>query len=270
MKLTIITICFNIKDDIRATCESIVNQTCQDFEWIVVDGGSTDGTREILEEYKERINVFISEKDEGVYDAMNKGIVRANGEYINFINGGDELHTVDIVETILPLLNSSDVYYGNTVFLNEDGSTQLWRLPRFLPQDFFIKNSISHPSSYIRRELFSQHGLYSTHFKVISDYEFWVILQKNNAKFTHIPHIISIFHCGGISSTSKNIEERIPMMAEYFTTQELQSIFTPKYYEYKFLGFIPLWSIREYPNGTVKYYLFKYIQIMRKIVRDKR
>lgn len=88
MQLSIVTVCYNEKD-IGRTCESIVSQSCQDFEWIVVDGGSTDGSLEIIKHYKERIDILISEPDNGIYDAMNKGIRLAKGKWINFMNGGD-------------------------------------------------------------------------------------------------------------------------------------------------------------------------------------
>ena len=87
-KLSIITICYN-EPNIEKTCESIINQTWQDFEWIVIDGGSTDGTLEILNKYKTRINKLISEPDKGIYNALNKGIKFAKGEWLNFMNGGD-------------------------------------------------------------------------------------------------------------------------------------------------------------------------------------
>lgn len=88
MQLSIVTVCYNEKD-IGRTCESIVSQSCQDFEWIVVDGGSTDGSLEVIKHYKERIDILISEPDNGIYDAMNKGIRLAKGKWINFMNGGD-------------------------------------------------------------------------------------------------------------------------------------------------------------------------------------
>ena len=100
-KLSVITICYNIKDEIRRTCESIANQTNHDFEWIVVDGGSTDGTVEILNEYKKHIDVFISEPDKGIYNAMNKGIMQAHGEFLNFMNGGDTFADSNVVADFL-------------------------------------------------------------------------------------------------------------------------------------------------------------------------
>ena len=99
MKLSVITICYNEKN-IRKTCESIVGQSWQDFEWIVVDGGSTDGTLDVLNEYRDRIDVLISEPDNGIYNAMNKGIARARGEWLNFMNGGDAFCDKTVLEQV--------------------------------------------------------------------------------------------------------------------------------------------------------------------------
>ena len=113
-KLSIITICYNIKDEIERTCKSIVGQTWQDFEWIVVDGGSTDGTLEVLKKYSDRIDILISEKDSGIYNAMNKGIKLANGEWLNFMNGGDNFASNDVLEKVFKNKNyEADILYGD-------------------------------------------------------------------------------------------------------------------------------------------------------------
>lgn len=114
MKLSVITICYNEKN-IRKTCESIVGQSWQDFEWIVVDGGSTDGTLDVLNEYRDRIDVLISEPDNGIYNAMNKGIARARGEWLNFMNGGDAFCDKTVLEQVFgggSSRDGADVLYG--------------------------------------------------------------------------------------------------------------------------------------------------------------
>lgn len=115
MKLSVITICYNEKN-IRKTCESIVGQSWQDFEWIVVDGGSTDGTLDVLNEYRDRIDVLISEPDNGIYNAMNKGIARARGEWLNFMNGGDAFCDKTVLEQVFgggSSRDGADVLYGD-------------------------------------------------------------------------------------------------------------------------------------------------------------
>ena len=111
--LTIITVCFNIKDEIERTCQSIVNQTWQNFEWIVIDGGSTDGTVDILKKYSDRINILVSEPDKGIYNAMNKGIKLSHGEWLNFMNGGDRFTSNDVLKEVFSGKEySADVLYG--------------------------------------------------------------------------------------------------------------------------------------------------------------
>jgi len=118
-KLTIITICYNIANQIERTLKSIENQTFQDFEWIVVDGASIDGTLEILQKYGSRINILISEKDKGIYDAMNKGILKSKGEYLLFLNGGDELNNIDSLKDSIKYLNQNfDLIVGNTTIID--------------------------------------------------------------------------------------------------------------------------------------------------------
>ena len=172
VKLSVITVCFNEKN-IERTCESIVKQTNQDFEWIVIDGGSTDGTLDILEKYKDRINVFVSEPDSGIYNAMNKGIKRSSGEYLNFMNGGDEFASIDVIDKFLNLgseYDNADVIYGNMNYINENKS----RIVTFdddLDEIFFYNNCINHQASFIKRNLFDKYGLYNEKLKVVSDWE---------------------------------------------------------------------------------------------------
>ena len=139
MKLSVITICYNIKDEIERTCESIVSQTNQDFEWIVVDGVSTDGTVDILNKYKDKMTVYISEPDKGIYNAMNKGIKRAKGEYLNFMNGGDCFAASDIVEKFYHCpAYGADVVYGNCEIVSAKGEKKPADIPLFVNKLYFL------------------------------------------------------------------------------------------------------------------------------------
>ncbi len=224
MKLSIITVCFNIKDEIRRTCESIVNQTYQDFEWIVVDGGSTDGTLEILEEYKERINIFISEKDNGIYDAMNKGIARARGEYLNFMNGGDCFYNLNVLQdSIQALASCADVYYGN-VQVTSAANTYILNFPKTLSKEFFLRSCINHQSCFIKAELFALFGNY----KIVamgSDFEMWLIYMKNNRTFVKLDRCIAQFYLGGASSRLEHMPLRRAIYNEYFTKEDFLNFY---------------------------------------------
>lgn len=197
--LSIITICYNEKQ-IERTCQSIVDQTWQDFEWIVVDGGSTDGTLDVLNKYRDRINILISEPDKGIYNAMNKGIKLATGKWLNFMNGGDRFYNNCTLEQIFKNKTyHADVLYGRCMLFDNE---------LYLPHDYvhnltmsyFRDSSLCHQSSFIKRELFNLYGLYNENYKVVSDYEKFVIFFKNNCTFQYIPDIVSLFDSQGIST----------------------------------------------------------------------
>lgn len=142
MQLSIVTVCYNEKD-IGRTCESIVSQSCQDFEWIVVDGGSTDGSLEVIKHYKERIDILISEPDNGIYDAMNKGIRLAKGKWINFMNGGDTFADNCIVGDFLRFAGdnpAADVIYGDFNRMLPDGGVRKSEFPDVVDKVFFTIN----------------------------------------------------------------------------------------------------------------------------------
>jgi glycosyltransferase involved in cell wall biosynthesis len=148
-KLSIITVCRNIKDTIQRTCESIINQTWQDFEWIVVDGGSTDGTVEILKRYKDRIDILISEPDNGIYNAMNKGIKIATGEYLNFMNGGDSFYDNGVLEKVFKNKEySADILYGWQYFKVENNFR---KFTEQLTKEKLCSTGIGHQAEFIKK-----------------------------------------------------------------------------------------------------------------------
>ncbi|MBO6281137.1 MAG: glycosyltransferase [Alphaproteobacteria bacterium] len=225
--LSIITICYNIKDEIERTCESIVNQTWQDFEWIVVDGGSTDGTVDILKRYQDRMSVFISEKDKGVYNAMNKGIKRACGKWLHFLNGGDCYTDNSILEKVFADKKyDADVLYGDMNLMRKNKFLRRVTFTDAVDKSFFYKNYIAHPSSFIKRELFDKYGLYNENYRIVSDWEKWVIFSGHGVIFQHIDRIISDFDDGGISGTNFELsrKERNDVISTYYSDKEIQQI----------------------------------------------
>ncbi len=201
-KLSVITVCYNEKS-IASTCDSIVNQSWQDFEWIVIDGGSTDGTLDILEKYRNRIDIFISEKDDGIYHAMNKGIKLARGKYLNFMNGGDAFFGWKTLEKIFANVNHDvDILYGDSLFFREDETPLLKLMPDVIPPYFFEEESLAHQSAIIKRELILAHGLYNESFRIVSDWEKWIdFILIGKAAYMHYPHLVSIHHTNGVSAT---------------------------------------------------------------------
>lgn len=201
---TIITVCLNIASTIRRTCESIVNQTFQDFQWIVVDGASTDGTIDILKEYSTRIDILISEPDKGIYNAMNKGIKLACGEYLLFLNGGDKLAQDNIIETIINQLKDYSIITCNLNILNKNGEKEFIWEPK-QGEDFYYR-TLPHPSTFIKRQLFKKYGLYDENLKICADREFFVkIISKHKIKYKIIDISFADFYTDGISCTNDTI-----------------------------------------------------------------
>lgn len=262
MKLSVITICYN-QSDIEETCESIINQSFQDFEWIVVDGGSTDQTLERLEKYKNRINVLISEKDNGRYDAMNKGIKLAKGEWINFLNGGDRFFdNMSLQNVFLEKEYEADILYGYLNMEQEDKNQVLCTYPKDVGKDYLINSSIGHPASFIKKELFNKYGLYEEKYQCIADWEKWICFFINSCKLELIPQLISIYKSDGITFSSskkvieQNLKDRREIFLKYFSSSDLPKLIPYEKKRLRLFGFIPFIKIFKYLFMT-KIYLFE-------------
>lgn len=202
MKLSIITINYNNKDGLQKTMDSVVSQKWHDFEWIVIDGGSTDGSKELIEQYQQHFSYWCSEPDNGVYNAMNKGIVKARGEYLNFMNSGDCFYDENSLCYFDKFYNSSiDVLYADADFYDKNGKLLLkMRLPSNIDVDFYMSNrNISHQSSFIKASLFEKH-LYDESYKLAADgdFFFWLLLRKY--KFSHINKVLVRSDMPGLSA----------------------------------------------------------------------
>lgn len=212
-KLSIITINYNDKVGLQKTFDSVFNQTYNDFEYIVIDGNSKDGSVALIEENKDKINYWISEPDKGIYNAMNKGIKAATGEFLLFINSGDCLFNHDTIKSAINQLeNSVGIYYGNVMYNSNGVNTMVSALPSTLSFSFFLDFSIPHPASFIKKSLFENYFYYNEELKIVSDWEFFLFtICKKDIKYKHLDLIISNFDDAGISS---NEENRKKMLAE--------------------------------------------------------
>ena len=236
--LSIITICYNIKDEIERTCKSIVNQTWQDFEWIVVDGGSTDGTVDILKKYQKKMSVFISEPDKGIYNAMNKGIKLAKGKWLNFMNGGDCFATKDVLEKVFKNKDyAADVLYGYLHLYRPNGAEEVRQYPDKITKEYFYNSTIGHQASFVRHDLFDKYGMYNEGYRIVSDWEKWIVFAENKCKFEHIKMIIADFWYDGIGSimNEKHLNEKRIVKNNHFSVKT----------KYNLFSFIPLLSIEE-------------------------
>ena len=181
-KLSVITIVYNNVRDIERTLLSVVNQTYPNIEYIVVDGASTDGTLELLKKYESKLSKLITEKDQGIYDAMNKGLALATGDYVLFMNSGDEIYAPDTVEKIFATEPDADIYYGETEMFDEHWQS-LGRRRHQVPERFTWKSfrfgmSVSHQAIYIKRSLTEPYDL---QYQLSSDID-WVIKCAKKAK----------------------------------------------------------------------------------------
>ena len=227
--LSIITICYNIKDEIERTCESIVEQTWQDFEWIVVDGGSTDGTLDILNKYKDRINILISEPDKGIYNAMNKGIKVAHGEWLNFMNGGDCF----VDNTVLTKVFKNRQYESNILLGIEERYKQNNKLayiqnpPKTINKFTFLECSLAHQSMFYRRALFEKYGAYDERFRYAADSELNLRFVAAGERVENLDVRVGKFMCTGVSHNRKAVrvakEEHRIFNQCYFSKKELRN-----------------------------------------------
>ena len=203
MKLSIITVNLNNRDGLQKTIDSVVSQTFKDFEWIVIDGGSTDGSKELIEQYADHFAYWVSEPDKGIYNAMNKGIRVAKGEYLQFLNSGDWLCDASALERCFSHSFSADIVYGDLFFC--DGETQhRYSYPDNLTLYFLYNLSLGHCASFIKRELFTNNP-YNEELKIVSDWEFFLKQALNNSIFEHINEDIACFDTKGISSGNNQL-----------------------------------------------------------------
>lgn len=203
-KLSIITINYNNLDGLKKTVSSVSQQSYSDFEHLIIDGGSTDGAQSYITEHAENFAYWCCEKDKGIYNAMNKGVKNAQGEYVLFLNSGDCLAHQNVLQEAASQLTYADIIYGNIIYLHPDGSLQTETYPQKLDIAFFLGKSLPHPATFIRKTKLKECP-YDEELKIVSDWKFWIqqiVLQESSYK--HIEHTISIFQMGGVSSNLEN------------------------------------------------------------------
>ena len=211
MKVSLITICFNNEKEIAQTIESVVNQTYLNIEYIVIDGKSQDDTINIINNYRKNISHIISEKDEGIYDAINKGIDKAKGDIIGLIHGGDLLYDNFVIEKIVNHfeLNDIEALYGHSKIYSSDGKkvVRINKSTSYKHKLFRIGWFPSHQSFYAKRKLFLKYGNYNIKYQIAADYELVLrFLYLHKIKVKLLDEYIIKFKLGGTSTKSlKNI-----------------------------------------------------------------
>lgn len=205
-KISIITISYNNCDGLEKTIKSVISQNLNDFEYIVIDGDSKDGSKDIIEKYADKISYWVSEPDKGIYNAMNKGIKAANGEYLLFLNSGDELYNQHVISDVFNEIFDQDIISGN-LFHIDDTNSDILISPENVDYKHLIYNTIWHPCSFIRRDKFELIGLYDENLKIVSDWKWFLLaIAKYNCSYKKINHVIAKFYADGISSNEENKE----------------------------------------------------------------
>lgn len=199
--LSIITINYNNAEGLKKTVSSVLNQAFKNFEYIIIDGGSTDGSPEVMSLYAKHLAYSVSEKDKGIYNAMNKGISVANGEYCLFLNSGDYFADKHVLEKVFSVKRTVDILYGDMQTIDESGNIQHLKMPARTGMMHLYADTIWHPVSFIKTSLFKKFGPYNEAYKITGDYELFLrFILKHKASTEHLPFEISVFDTTGISS----------------------------------------------------------------------
>lgn len=219
MKYSIITVNYNNKEGLRNTVESVISQTCRDYEFIVIDGGSTDGSADVLREYDKYITYWVSEKDSGIYNAMNKGIAKATGEFLNFMNSGDCFYDEGVLQHVAAYPTEyADIIVGRDFHYSEQrqqGHASV-QPSRVTMMHFFVA-TLDHQSSFIKRELFAG-SPYREDYRLVSDWIFFTEkVVSEGKKVLFIPDIVCRREEGGLSEQQRerNRQEISRWLHEY-------------------------------------------------------
>ena len=220
MKVTIITINYNDKIGLQKTIESVLSQSRELFEYIVVDGASSDGSLDVIKMYSSSLNYWVSEKDAGIYNAMNKGIAKATGDYCIFMNSGDVFYDDKVIESVLPYLDGTTIINGDTQYPSGRYDVS----PDDVSLSFFMNSTIIHQSTFIRTDLLKNNN-YDEKYRIVSDWKFWIeelIIKGVSYKSIHLP--ISIFDENGIGSTNLELHdnEMVKVLEELFPKRGLK------------------------------------------------
>lgn len=256
---SIITINLNNAYGLENTIKSVVNQTYKNFQLIVIDGGSTDESNNVIEKYKSKIHYHSSEKDSGIYNAMNKGILKATGEYSIFLNSGDLFVTNDVLQSFIEGNYIADIITGSTVVYTHQNS-EIVRAPEKISFYTFYKHTIQHQATFIRTNLFNEIGFYNEKLRIVGDWEFFVrAFALHKATYQSASLIISAINANGISSMPNNAlickTERNSVMKEYFEffLQDYELLSDPTNYKF-------IYNIKKYPLlNTIFHFIFRVI-----------
>ncbi len=240
--ISIITVNLNNLSGLKKTLQSVLEQDYPEIEYLIIDGGSIDGSAEFIKSNENKFSYWISEKDSGIYDAMNKGIAKAKGEYLLFLNSGDFFSSKESISKLIYGNSNYDIIYGN-IAMNKTSSLEVVKYPANLSLNYFRYATLPHQASLIKKNLFLNFGNYITHFKIVSDWAFFCdVIMKHKATYKHVDEVITIFDITGISSQPSS---------GIIIRHEIVQHFKKEYWFY-FYYFKMLWAVKYYPNRLLK------------------
>ena len=220
-KISIITVIFNSKSSLEKTIKSITEQEYKDIEYIIIDGGSTDGTVDIIKKYEKFISVWISEHDKGIYDAMNKGLEKATGDYVWFLNAGDEIYSHDTLNYINNIEGNADAFYGEVEYVDDEGKNLGTRTLKKPPENLSWEDLkkgmvVSHQSLIVKRE---KAVYYNLDYNYCADIDWMIRTLKNCNTIVNTKKILSKFLIGGYSKSNiiKSNKERFRILRNHFS-----------------------------------------------------
>lgn len=202
--VSVVTVVLNGEKYLEQTIQSVLSQSYDNIEYIIIDGQSKDKTLEIIKKHESKIDYWSSEKDGGIYYAMNKGIAHANGDIIGILNADDFYSSDTILNVVNTFLNTdADVFHGDIIFLNDHQETRMQPdIHKMMQQP-----SVFHPTCFVKKQVYSKIGDFNTEYKISADYDFLLRCLKSNVKFEYIPQVLTYFRPGGMSaSCASNLE----------------------------------------------------------------
>jgi glycosyltransferase len=229
MKVSIITVSYNSAKTIEDAIKSVLSQNYQDIEYIIIDGGSIDGTIEIVKKYRDKIAKFISEPDKGIYDAMNKGIKLAKGDIVGILNSDDFYADDNVIKNIVEAMEKEgvDVCWGDLVYVQKKDVSKIvryWKSSEYRPGKFKKGWHPPHPAFFVRRSAYGKYGYFNLNFKIAADYELMLrILEKYKVKSCYIPKLVVKMRAGG-QSNFKNIFTVIKANFEVYKSWQLNGL----------------------------------------------
>lgn len=251
MKVSIITTCFNREKTIRDAIESVISQNYPDIEYIIVDGASKDKTKEIIKPFEPYITKFISEKDNGMYEAINKGIKLSSGDIIGLVHSDDFLYSKDTITHIVDVFKKTeaDIVYGNGLFVDFFDCNKIirnWKSGTYNKKKFRFGWLPLHPTVYIKKICFEKLGLYDESFKIAADSDFLIrYLYEANLKVTYIDEYIVKMRMGGLSTTPQKMKQKWQEDIRLYKKHGFMPLFTlgckilskiPQYISAKFIN----------------------------------